>query len=97
MHIAYRLELSRIYEHVGIVNNIVDMDWALFSFYHAVALASRRGSLRIELNPFVCHQRATRVSLFFLDTDLPCVESKRTIVFSSVSRLEFNLRIHILQ
>ena len=56
VHIAYRLELSRIYEHVRIVNNKVDMDWAYFSFYHAVALASRRGSLRIETKPFVCHQ-----------------------------------------
>ena len=54
--LAYRLKLSRIYEHVGILNNILDMDWAYFSFYHAVALASSRGCLRIELKPFVCHQ-----------------------------------------
>ena len=51
MHIAYRLELSCIYEYVGIVNSIVDMVWAYFSFYHAVALASGPGYLLIGLKP----------------------------------------------
>ena len=50
-HIAYRLELSRIYEYVVIVNNIVNDFWASFSFYPAIALASGRGSLRIGSTP----------------------------------------------